>query len=275
MALDLHKLDEILAMAESGRIEEALAQIKEWRASCSNREESYSLLLNEIRFLIELERTEEAESALNKATEFLPEAPPDFGARLGLLRAWSLRRRGDPEGALRVVKAVEKEFKRVLQASDSDDIREALQTEKGFLLVDLGRHKEALPILEKATSFQFWEAEIAFYLGISRYMTGALQPAVESLSCALELGLSAQNANIAHSYLGLAYYHLGAYARSAQEFHACEADLENVGTNLPMIRAHLSHAYRALGMVDEAEKYESLAKQMGVQFQRKGFRVGE
>src|SRR5262249_55923314 len=70
----------------------------------------------------------------------------------------------------------------------SHDAYEAIQTRRAFLLANLGRWQEALPILEGIESPREYEEGFAFYLGHCYLAAGDYRKAEKKLSEALKLG---------------------------------------------------------------------------------------
>ncbi len=165
----------------------------------------------------------------------------------------------NPEAALRRFEAVLR--KHTLPSKDprARDFYEGIQTRRAFVLADLGRWKEALPILEGITSPQGYKEGIAFYLGHCYVEAGDYHRAEEKLTEALKLGLPSHLEYCAHCELGTTYYHLENYARAKEEFEkgAEQADASYIKQS--QVWKWLEMTCRALGLKAEAEHYARMA----------------
>jgi tetratricopeptide (TPR) repeat protein len=89
---------------------------------------------------------------------------------------------------------------------------------RAFVLADLGRWKEALPILEAIQSRQEYREGIAFYLGHCHASAHEYKKAKPHFVEALKLGLPPNLEYRAHYELGVVYFALGGYAQAKIEF---------------------------------------------------------
>jgi len=170
----------------------------------------------------------------------------------------------NPEAALNRFDAAIKKHKLVPSLSKgsptsmdlhAQDYYEAIQIRRAFVLADLGRWKEALPILEGVKSPKEYKEGVAFYLGHCYSSAHDLHTAEEKLTEALKLGLPNQLEYCAHCELGTVYYELGDYARAKQEF---EKGAETANSNYirrSQIWRWLEVTCRALDLRAEAEQY--------------------
>jgi tetratricopeptide (TPR) repeat protein len=133
------------------------------------------------------------------------------------------------------------------------------QANRAFLLADLGRWKEALPILEEAEKFQNFKEGIAFYLGHCYLSADDYVRAEEKLVEALRLGLPQNLQYRAHCELGMVYASLGNYIQAKAELESC-AEKANTGyIKQAQLWKRLQAVCRALGLKDEVERYARLA----------------
>jgi tetratricopeptide (TPR) repeat protein len=142
----------------------------------------------------------------------------------------------------------------------SRDFFESIQIRRAFILADLGRWKEALPILEGIRSPQEYREGIEFYLGHCYSSAQDLERAQEKLTEALKLGLPKHLEYRAHCELGATYYNLKDYARAKEEFEkgAQMADASYIKES--QIWRWLEITCRALGLKTEAEQYARMAR---------------
>jgi len=164
-------------------------------------------------------------------------------------------RGGNHEAALNKFDAALKKHTLTLKNPGSRGLYEAIQIRRAFILADLGRWKEALPILEGITSPQEYEEGIACYLGHCYVEAGDYDRAKEKLTEAIRLGLPNHLEYRAHFELGVAYYHLENYRKAKEEFEkgADKADPSYIKES--QIWKWLEVTCRALGLKGEAEHY--------------------
>jgi tetratricopeptide (TPR) repeat protein len=165
-------------------------------------------------------------------------------------------RGGNKEAALDRFDAALKKHRIALEDQRSGSLHEAFQIRRAFILADLGRWKEALPILEEITSPQEYREGVAFYLGHCYLAGDDYERAKEKLIEALKLGgLPIWLEYRAHFELGATYYNLKDYAKAKQELEkaAEQADADYVKES--HIWKWLEMTCRVLGLQAEAELY--------------------
>jgi tetratricopeptide (TPR) repeat protein len=165
----------------------------------------------------------------------------------------------NPEAALDRFGAALKKHRLPLKDPRSNDFYEATQTRRAFILADLGRWKEALPILEGIRSPQDYKEGIAFYLGHCYVEAGDYHRAEEKLTEALKLGLPSHLEYCAHCELGTTYYHLQNYSKAKEEFEKGASKADPSYIKQSQVWKWLEITCRALGLKPEAEYYARLA----------------
>lgn len=128
---------------------------------------------------------------------------------------------GRLEIALAKFDSILEKYGQRLQQLQFRETYEMVQSRRGFLRVDLGRWREALPVLEEAESFEGRKSEIYFYLGHCYVSNGEYGRAVEKFVKAQRIGLPQNLEFPAHCSLGIAYYALKDYAQARVEFEKC------------------------------------------------------
>ena len=164
-------------------------------------------------------------------------------------------RGGSKEAALARFDGVLHRHGQALKDPRARGLYEGIQIRRAFLLADLGRWKEAMPILEDIKSPQEYKEGIAFYLGHCYSSAGDYGKAVHWLTQALKLGLPKRLEYRAHCELGTAFYHLGEYAQARAEFQkgAQMADAQYIKES--QLWRWLELTCRALGLKSEADEY--------------------
>jgi len=217
------------------------------------QEEAATAQLSAVRTLVETHRLS------NIATNEMFVAAESFldfvDANLLWLRGRTL------EAALSRFDAAVKKHGIALKDSRARGLYEAIQIRRAFILADLGRWKEALPVLEEIKSPQEYREGVAFYLGhcylAAHDYTGAEQKLTEALKLG---GLPRSLEYRAHCELGMTYYNLQDYTKAKEEFEkgAQMADASYIKES--QIWRWLELTCRALGLNSEAERHARMFK---------------
>jgi tetratricopeptide (TPR) repeat protein len=165
----------------------------------------------------------------------------------------------NPKGALKRFEAALRKYTLPLKEPGSRDFYEGLQIRRAFVLADLGRWKEALPILEGIRSPQEYKEGVAFYLGHCYVEAGDYHRAEEKLTEALSLGLPSHLEYRAHCELGTTYYYLESYSKAKEEFEKGADKADPIYIKECQIWKWLEMTCRALGLKAEAEHYARMA----------------
>ncbi len=136
---------------------------------------------------------------------------------------------------------------------------ESIQIRRAFILADLGRWKEALPILQEIKSPHEYREGVAFYLGHCYLASHDYIRAEQKLTEALKLGGLPRSLEYrAHCELGMTCYNLQDYVKAREELEkgAQLADASYIKDS--QIWKWLELTCRALGLTAEAERYASM-----------------
>lgn len=169
-------------------------------------------------------------------------------------------RGGNQPAALNRFDAALKKHRLALKDPGSRGLHEAFQIRRAFILADLGRWKETLPILEGIKSPHEYREGVAFYLAHCYLSGDEYERAKDKLTEALELCLPNSLEYRAHCELGMTYYNLKDYAKAKKEL---EKGAEHADANYIKesdIWKWLEMTCRALGLQAEAEVYVCMAR---------------
>jgi tetratricopeptide (TPR) repeat protein len=139
-------------------------------------------------------------------------------------------------------------------------VRESIEACRAFILVDLGRCGEALPVLEAAGSFTEYREGIAYYLGHCYLLGHEHQKAEEKLAEALRLGLPHNLEYRAHFELGVAFFELRNYAAAKRQFEKSAGMANSRYLKDAEIWKWLESTCLSLGLKTEARNYANLAR---------------
>jgi len=151
-------------------------------------------------------------------------------------------------------------YEQELKEPDLRECYEMIQARRGFILADLGRNRDALPILQEAESFKGRQAEIRFYLGHCYLAIRDYSKALEWLNEAIGLGLPRRLEYRANCELGIAYYNMKNYAQAKLSFEKSVEKADTEYIQQAQIWKWLQNSSRLLGLNDEADRYSKLGR---------------
>ena len=157
-------------MAEQGKLEEALAVIRELRNRNPKQEENFHLL--EINLLLDREQNEQALEAANKALEDYP-----ANIRIRYARAMLLDSMDQPEQA-------ESDLRRIIEEQPQNAV--ALNALGYIITTRSNRYAEAREYIERALEIDPENPAILDSMGWVLYQQGEIEEALEYLSRAWE-----------------------------------------------------------------------------------------
>jgi len=167
---------------------------------------------------------------------------------------------GRKEEALASLSALLIKYQENIKDPDVLDLYNTIRMRRAFLLADLGRFQEALPILKAANVLEPSKAQIVFYLGHC-YLGGKDYIGAERLLAeALRLGLPPHLEFRAHCELGMAHYELGDYIRAKLELEEGEKSADATYLARGQIWKWLEYTCIGLGLQGEADHYANLAR---------------
>jgi len=217
--MEWKRLEKAINLRDSGRVEDALEELRAMTKCASDKDEKASLLLSQITCFILLGKPDEAEAILKRVSELGPDNP-EVRLNYDQQEAYTLAAQGKFEQALTKFDALLRDFPQVTQ----DKYRflwEDIQQRRAFALVDLGRPADALPLLEQAISYKCDEQKdeqlIHVYLGTCYYQLGQYERAKEQFRHAIALGRN--NRLEFEARYRLAVVHWGEGALAQAKFH--------------------------------------------------------
>lgn len=183
-----------------------------------------------------------------------------LGIAVGFEEADVYRAEGQTEQALAKFRDVLSRFAVQLHQPSYRSDYEMIQTRHAFMLADLGRWDDALPILEEAESFEQDKGAINFYLGYCYVAIGDNAKGEQKLRKSLEMGLPPHFEYRAHCALGKAYHKLEDYAQAKLELEKGARTADPSYIRQAELWKWLEVTCRNLGLKDEAEHYAKLAR---------------
>jgi tetratricopeptide (TPR) repeat protein len=269
--MDEHRLLKACELADKGKYSEAHNEFIQLAEDTPDPLEKAWPLIYAANTLQAMGQQEAASVQLSAARTLIEEHRPLISARDEKFAAIACfldfedanllwLRSGDLEVALNRFDAALKKHRLAFKDPRSRSLHEAIQIRRAFILADLGRWKETLPILEGIKSPQEYREGIAFYLGHCYLSGDEYERAKHKLTEALRLGLPTSLEYRAHCELGMTYYNLKDYAKAKQEL---ETGAEHADANYikeSNIWKWLEMTCRAMGLQAEAELYVCRAR---------------
>lgn len=252
-------------LREDGKLREAIDEFYRIAEDTEDPVDKAGVLLNVATTLQALGQYDQAREQLSTARSIV--APLDdsnierlLQLKVGLAfeEADILSYEGNLEKALAQFDLLLKNYDKELKEPELRKTYEMIQARRGFILADLGRCKEALPILEEAKSFEGRKAEISFYLGHCYVASRDYSKGAEKLLEALRIGLYERLAYRAHCELGIVHFRLKDYAQAKLEFEKCAETADKEYMQQAQIWKWLENTSRVLGFKDEADRYSRL-----------------
>jgi tetratricopeptide (TPR) repeat protein len=257
-------------MREENKFSEAYEEFLKIAETTEDRIDKAGALLYAGMTLKLLERYEDAKcqfiAARTVAAEYLsPNSSVD--ERVGHLELYLdfedadlYWKQGENEEALTRLSNFFETYAERMREPEFRPIYESVQARRAFILADLNRWKEAMPILEAARSFTEYKEGIAFYLGHCYLAAHDYSRSEERLIEALRLGLPHSLDYRAHCELGMAYYSLEEYAKAKLEFELGARKADPSYIKQSQIWKWLEVTCLKLGLKDEARYYACLSK---------------
>jgi tetratricopeptide (TPR) repeat protein len=268
--LDERAFNQACQLWQDGKLLEAFQSFSRLADDTVDQIDKAAVILHAARTLKSLERYDEASAQLGAARSIVAEylgPQPAADDRLSHLEiyldyedahlAWL---QGKSEEALDRFECALERYRNRLHEPDFTGFYELMQTQCAFTLVDLGRWREAIPILEQAQEYTEYKAGIAFYLGHCYVSAQKYAKAKSKLLEALGLGLPPHLEYRAHHALGAAYYALGGFAQAKLEFEKAVETAEPGYFKGVEIWKMLEISCRKLRLMEDAKRYAKMAK---------------
>ncbi len=173
------------------------------------------------------------------------------------------RLEGRADDALSKFQHLLSRFSTQLRQGEYHSDYEMIQTRRAFILADLGRWNEALPILEEAESFEpesGLDGWLDFYLGHCYIAFDDYTRGEQRLRKSLKVGLPPHLEYRAHYALGQAYYEIGQYAHAKVELEKAAGTADPSYIRQTQLWRWLQATCQRLGLKEEAEHYAQLAR---------------
>jgi tetratricopeptide (TPR) repeat protein len=267
------QLEHACQLREQGNYKDALAELHTLAETLQDPIDKAGVLLNAVTCLEMLGELEQAKTELKTAKTLLLEqvqSPKDTHSDdneatslqidIGLEEAVLNRAEGKVEEAMVKLGDLLSRFGKHLRQSAHRDAYQNIQVQRGSLLADLGRWRDALPILEEADSFAEPRAFISFYLGYCYVAIGDDHRGKEKLIEALKIGLPKYLEFRAHCALGKAYHKLEDYVSAKEELERCAQTADKRYIAEAKLWKWLEITCLHLGLKDEANQYAELAR---------------
>lgn len=259
--LDWNLYNELVMLEYSGKPDEALRGLNELEKKCTEPDEKVVLLLAASNCFVLLDRYDEARQAIEKAFA-LVERHSRLYPRIAFKDAYIDIYLRNWKKALAKIDAILKESGETLQMPDNADVLEQVRSSQGIVLLELGRYREALPLLEEAVIARPVDGELLIYLGACYFNLRELDKSRNCFVSALKSELDANFRYKAHFFLGSVYYAQANFAWAKQEFEEALQQGEQRQLSGYNIYEYLRLTSQSLGLESEAKRYSELLEQL-------------
>ncbi len=256
--------DRATQLADSARLQEALSQYEALFPQLEEVDDKVTVLIQQIYCLNHLGRAEEARRRLRTATELLPSGSENR-PHLDYAEADILAAEGKREDALRLLDRIIANRASLIKTQHSEELYREIQQRRAVLLIELGRDKDARPILEEVLTFGVGHVSVPFYAGVCYFGLAEYDLAKKHYEDALRKGLPPVWEWQARVHLGPIYYAEGALAKAKLQYERAEVLGSEIGAqphDTRNVYLWLAKICRELGEADEAERYQQLASQI-------------
>jgi tetratricopeptide (TPR) repeat protein len=257
MTIELERYRLVVALEDSGKIKEALAELHKLAITSNSPEENAFVYTGMVRCLIKLGRNDEARDCVNLAyTLFEPDDPQC--AYILFADATIEDALGHFGPALTKLDLILQKYSTVVASPDYENLNVSLQGLRGMFLVELKKFSEARPMLELAVNKGYWKERTLYYLGACCCRIGDLEAAEKYLKEALELDLTPGYCLFTHYHLGMTYIWQGNSAWAKQEFEWCLDHLHQGELRKEYVLNGLIKTSEALGHKEDARRYSAM-----------------
>lgn len=243
---------------------EALEGIEIRLRSTSDRNQRAYLSFSKASCYGILGRFKEARMQLKLALQETQTADSDGQITFDFMEAMLLQREGRYKEALGSFDAALQQHSKRLNQAELRFMYEDIQDRRGFLLVQLNRFQEAIPVLRECLSFASQDSSQEIHLSLGFCYDGvaltelAKQEYLNAISFSVRNVFEAQ----ARYRLALLYFQSGAFAQSKYHLELIlSAQIKDI-PNLPMHYVYqlLSQSCARLGEEENATRYRELAR---------------
>ncbi len=264
------RFDEAVRNYERGNYSQALRELQALAVEVVDPWDKAEVLYHEIITLVVLQKISEARerlAELNKIVGALIKVSAD-GCEYDLQTSLPVMARhaeirvaveeGNSAEALRLLDDLTARYPKQLSIPEFRTVSKELTSLRGMLLGDAGRWVEAKPLLESTAPPEPWKGVHTYYLGHCYYELGLNDSAKAKLSEALKFDLPKALQTQAHYLLGLIEYQFSNMRLAKYHFGICADNANEKYLDVPKLWAWLEATSKALGQLDEAEKYHEL-----------------
>src|SRR5438034_3904689 len=261
--MDQRRFENAIALRDAGRVEDALLEFRALAEEASEINEQASLLLNVHTCFCLLDRIEDATRTLNIIHE-LEVDDPVVSMNVIFGKACMLAQDGKPKEAALCFEQMLKQYAELLKGTEFRDLYQDVQQRLAFALIDLGRHGDAVHILEETIHFKIPRPEdqqrIHLYLGICYGELTRNDLAKEELLRVISLGPQNDLEVQARYRLARLYFDVGAFAQAKHHLETIIQTQTNEIAGVPpnYIYEQLARVCHYLGEEEAESRYIKL-----------------
>jgi tetratricopeptide (TPR) repeat protein len=258
--VDEEQLEHARKLMQNGDFESSLKAFRELGSAAEGLDSKFDCAYGELLSLIRLGKANEARQLLRVIRRTFAEIDE------ALVRADEAEIEIDSQEDRwdRVLPALERMLDRygdLLHHPRLRDMYEQVQLRRGMRLADLGRYKEALPLLEEALTFDLHQADGNLYHELGRcYLDNEdYERANNAFTKAIGLGIHDSRAAHAHWSIAVILLRKDSAARALEELRLAEEHAAAAGTSKKNIYKAMAVAFHKLGMDEDALRYAKMS----------------
>lgn len=261
------RFDEAVSKYEGEKYSEAFEQFHALVLDLSDPWDKAEVLYHEVITLVVLTRISEARQRINELRRMVvelvkqPSDGSDYDLQMSLpvmVRHAEIRvlvEEGNSPEALTLLDDLRSHYPKQLCIPQFRTVSTELDALRGMLLGDVGRWTEAKALLESALPPKCWQGVHTYYLGQCYYELGMDEKAKTEFEAALQFGLKNPWKSGAYFKLGLIAYKFSDITEAKNYFELCANIVDQEDFEMAKLWAWLEETSRALGQLDEAERY--------------------
>ena len=253
------RYNELVALRDSGRIEEATAEFDKLAEAETDPEIKAFTLLQVVNGLRFLKRSSDARRKIREASSILGPKHNDY-IRVALAAAILEIDQENWKGALRKLDGIVEKYTPLLHLDENKDVLEEVQRNRGIALFELRRFREARPVLESVRRVPYERERTLCSLGMCNFELKDVEAAKRDFEELVSLQPRAVFRAYAYYHLGMIFYADGQLARAKTEFEKCLASTDLGKISKDNLLQWIVNACKGLNLKNEALHYSEMLK---------------
>jgi len=259
------KLQYAIELRDTGHVPEAVEELRAIASQTDDLNEKIQAFGNLVVCYRLLGSLSDARAAWQNARELASsttEVQPDLDLYINFLDACLLNEEGKIEEASKKFTRLFHDYADAFKSPENRELYEDIQHRRANTLIELGRFREALPLLEEVITFDLPPSDkikLLCHLGDCCIDIEDYESARRHYESAQEMGMPKEWESRSRYYLGIAYAKLDLFHKAKQEFEFCESKLAGYDLPLRDLYKWLAFVSKRLGETDKVREYTRLS----------------